>query len=314
MAAAAAVLSGGSGSSDMAVYILRGPSGCGKSTWARAFVKKNPGALVVSRDIIRQAFGMQGKGVLPQGDERLVTKIELDMLRRGIREGRHVVVDNTNLDDRRASVYATEAHLMGVDFMQVNRYESGADWLYVERSDIPTDAVLRQCKSAKKMHPLQARVERIVQVENNSDLPDAYIFDVDGTLADSKGIRSPYDYSKVYRDRPIMAVSNVAAAIDALNVQSPSMPQVIFVSGRKAECRDATENWLWEQLGFMPLLFMRADGDDRHDAQVKYDILRNDILPRFHVLGVFDDRARVVQMWQSAGIRTMDCGQGVSDF
>lgn len=56
------------------------------------------------------------------------------------------------------------------------------------------------------------------------------------------------------------------------------------------------------------------DGDDRHDAQVKYDILRNDILPSFHVLGVVDDRARVVQMWQSAGIRTMDCGQGVSDF
>lgn len=298
----------------MAVFILRGPSGCGKSTWTRAFVKKNPGALVVSRDIIRHAFGMQGKGVLPQEDERLVTKIEMDMLRRAVREDRHVVVDNTNLDDRRASAYATEAHLMGTYFKGVNLYDPAKDDLYISRSDIPTNAVRRQCKSAKKMHPLQARVELIVPVFNNPDLPSAYIFDVDGTLADSKGIRSPYDYSKVYRDRPIMAVSNVAAAIDALNVQSPSMPQVIFVSGRKAECRKDTTQWLREVTGCEPLLFMRADGDDRHDAQVKYDILRNDILPSFHVLGVFDDRARVVQMWQSAGILTLDCGQGVSDF
>lgn len=288
----------------MAVYILRGPSGCGKSTWTRAFVKKNPGALVVSRDIIRQSFGLVGKGVLPQDDERLVTKIEMDMLRRAVREGRHVVVDNTNLDDRRASAYATEAHLMGTYFKEVNLYDPAKDDVYISRSDIPTNAVRRQCKSAKKMHPIQARVERIVPVFNNSDLPSAYIFDVDGTLADSKGIRSPYDYSKVYRDRPIMAVSNVAAA----------MPQVIFVSGRKAECRKDTTQWLREVTGCEPLLFMRADGDDRHDAQVKYDILRNDILPSFHVLGVFDDRARVVQMWQSAGILTLDCGQGVSDF
>ena len=298
----------------MAVFILRGPSGCGKSTWTQTFLMAHPGTVVVSRDIIRQAFGMQGKGVLPTEDERLVTKIEMDMLRRAIREDRHVVVDNTNLDDRRASAYATEAHLMGTYFGEVNLYDPAKDDVYISRSDIPTNAVRRQCKAAKKMRPLQARVERIVPVGNNPDLPDAYIFDVDGTLADSKGIRSPYDYSKVYDDRPIIAVCRVAAAIDSLNVQSPSMPQVIFVSGRKAECRKDTTKWLRDYTGCEPLLFMRADGDDRHDAQVKYDILRRDILPRFHVLGVFDDRQRVVQMWQSAGIRAMDCGQGVSDF
>lgn len=298
----------------MTVYILRGPSGSGKSTWTQKFREEYPGTVAVSRDIIRHAFGMQGKGVLPTEDERLVTKIEMDMLRRAVREGRHVVVDNTNLDDRRASAYATEAHLMGTCFNEINLYDPAEDDVYISRSDIPTNAVRRQCKSAKKMHPLQARVGRIVPVENNSDFPDAYIFDVDGTLADSTGLRSPYDYSKVSDDRPIMAVSNVAAAIDALNVQSPSMPQVIFVSGRKAECRKDTTQWLREFTGCYPLLFMRADGDDRHDAEVKYDILRRDILPSFHVLGVFDDRQRVVQMWQSAGLRTFDVGQGVSDF
>ena len=298
----------------MAVFILRGPSGCGKSTWTQTFRKAYPGTVVVSRDIIRQAFGMQGKGVLPQGDERMVTKIEMDMLRRAVREDRHVVVDNTNLDDQRASAYATEAHLMGTYFGEVNLYDPAKDDVYISRSDIPTNAVRRQCKSAKKMHPLQARVDRIVPVGNNPDLPDAYIFDVDGTLADSKGIRSPYDYSKVEDDRPIDSVANVAKALHWVFESGTRKRKVIFVSGRKEECRDATENWLWEQLGFEPLLFMRADGDDRHDAQVKYDILRRDILPSFHVLGAFDDRDRVVQMWQSAGIRTIDCGQGVSDF
>ena len=301
----------------MAVFILRGPSGCGKSTWTRAFVKKNPGALVVSRDIIRQSFGLVGKGVLPQDDERLVTKIERDMLRRAVREGRHVVVDNTNLDDRRASAYATEAHLMGTYFKEVNLYDPAKDDLYISRSDIPTNAVRRQCKSAKKMHPLQARVERIVPVFNNRDLPSAYIFDVDGTLADSKGIRSPYDYSKVSEDRLISSVSEVAVSLETqfyINDESETVPSVIFVSGRDEYCRAETEQWLRDNLAFEPELYMREHGDDRHDAQVKYDILRMDILPHFHVLGVFDDRQRVVQMWQSAGLRTFDVGQGVSDF
>lgn len=301
----------------MAVFILRGPSGCGKSTWTQTFLGIHPGTVVVSRDIIRHAFGMQGKGVLPQGDERLVNKIEMDMLRRAVREDRHVVVDNTNLDDRRASAYATEAHLMGTCFEEVNLYDPAKDDVYIQRSDIPTNAVRRQCKSAKKMNPLQARVERIVPVGNNPDLPDAYIFDVDGTLADSKGIRSPYDYSKVSGDRLISSVSEVAVSLQMqfyINDESEAVPRVIFVSGRDEYCRAETEQWLRDNLAFEPELYMREHGDDRHDAQVKYDILRNDILPSFHVLGAFDDRARVVQMWQSAGIRTMDCGQGVSDF
>lgn len=301
----------------MAVFILRGPSGAGKSTWTQTFLMAHPGTVVVSRDIIRHAFGMQGKGVLPQEDERLVTKIEMDMLRRAVREDRHVVVDNTNLDDRRASAYATEAHLMGTCFEEINLYDPAKDDVYISRSDIPTNAVRRQCKSAKKMHPLQARVDRIVPVGNNPDLPDAYIFDVDGTLADSKGIRSPYDYSKVSEDRLISPVSEVAFSLQTqfyINDESETVPSVIFVSGRDEYCRAETEQWLRDNLAFEPELYMREHGDDRHDAQVKYEILRRDILPRFHVLGVVDDRARVVQMWQSAGIRTFDVGQGVSDF
>lgn len=57
---------------------------------------------------------------------------------------------------------------------------------------------------------------------------------------------------------------------------------------------------------------VRTGTQTRCSSEVRH--LRNDILPSFHVLGVFDDRARVVQMWQSAGILTLDCGQGVSDF
>lgn len=287
----------------MTVYIMRGPSGSGKSTYAHK-LRAETGGVIVSRDIIRQSFGMVGKGVL--------TNMEMDMLRRAVREGYDVIVDNTNLDGRHAEKYATEAHILGVEFVEVQRYEEGMDWVYVERSDIPEKAVLRQCKQARKMRPLTARVELIKPVPRGGDIP-AYIFDIDGTLAhiDPDNPRDVYDGSRVSEDRLDTAVSYV---LEGLNTLGGYGLPVIIVSGRKEDYRDATQSWLADSQIKYCELYMRASGDDRHDAQIKYEIYRDKIAPKYKVLGVFDDRARVVAMWQSAGLKTFDVGQNRSDF
>lgn len=48
------------------------------------------------------------------------------------------------------------------------------------------------------------------------------------------------------------------------------------------------------------LIFMRKEGDTRSDDIVKYEILKDKIVPRYYVEAVFDDRNRVVDMWRTA--------------
>lgn len=301
------------------MYIMRGCSGSGKSTRARK-IQAETGGTIVSRDIIRQMLGAEGKTVLDNEGERRVTKIERELIRNALYRGESVIVDNTNLDNRRTASYADLAHLQGVAYKEVQLYEEGVDWVYVERSDIPQDVVLRQCKSARKMKPLEGfiRVPLMTPVEQDESLPPVIVFDIDGTLADSSGLRSPYDYSKVGGDRVIRATSEVALALENrywdLSGVDETVSSVVFVSGRDEECRAETLHWIQSFYHANVELYMRAHGDDRHDAVVKREILERDLIPRYHVLGAFDDRIRVTDFWRSSGIFVFDVNQTREDF
>ena len=59
--------------------------------------------------------------------------------------------------------------------------------------------------------------------------------------------------------------------------------------------------------------YMRRSGDDRHDAVIKREIL-NEIVKTRYVLGVFDDRERVVDGWLTAGLKVFDVGGNVATF
>lgn len=121
--------------------------------------------------------------------------------------------------------------------------------------------------------------------------PQVFLCDIDGTIA-LRGERGPYDFSLVIEDapRPHMA--------DILHALAKSY-KIIYVSGRKQHCRPATEYWLGtHQFPFSDLIFMRADNDDRADSIIKAEILTTQIFPYFTVIGVFDDRSSVVNMWR----------------
>lgn len=128
----------------------------------------------------------------------------------------------------------------------------------------------------------------------------AYLVDIDGTVADhSESGRGHYEYDRVGEDRPIWDTIRVIAALHR------SRFRIIFVSGREASCRSLTENWL---LDYIPCfwhtddfeLYMRSTGDRRPDTIVKRELFDRHIRPRedLRVVGVFDDRNRVVKMWR----------------
>ncbi len=88
--------------------------------------------------------------------------------------------------------------------------------------------------------------------------------------------------------------------------------QVVFVSGRKEQCRRQTLDWLERQeIRYHDSeLFMRADSDNRPDVEVKRDIYKQHIEGRYEVAYVLDDRDAVVAMWRSLGLTVLQVAEG----
>ncbi|CRY79360.1 hypothetical protein SAMN05421776_11740 [Nocardia farcinica] len=134
---------------------------------------------------------------------------------------------------------------------------------------------------------------------------NAYIWDIDGTVAHMTG-RSPYDYSRVGEDAEDVYVRALHWGI------CDGIPDAkhLFVSGRNEECRDVTQHWL-AAMGFrVDALLMRKAGDTRDDAVVKLEIFNEHIRDRYTVLGVFDDRDRVVSMWRRLNLKCFQVQPG----
>ena len=290
------------------VFILRGPSGCGKSTTARA-MQYGRGGVIISRDNIRQMFGATGKTVLDPSTEKKVTQIEQDLIRGALYRGDNVFVDDTNLNAQTAAKWADLAHVNGVKYTEVNLYDPLEDETYLERSDIPEDAVRRQLRTAKKMRPISefVRVPRMTPIVQDETLPPAILCDIDGTIADSTGLRSPYDYSKVAGDRVIEPVAGIVRSLSFPD------PTIVFVSGRSEDSRTQTMDWLRTHIGYHIELHMRKTDDDRHDAVIKREILEK-LSKTYYVIGAIDDRKRVIDMWRASGIHTFDVNQTREDF
>ncbi len=143
----------------------------------------------------------------------------------------------------------------------------------------------------------------------------AYIFDLDGTVADlSHRLHHVKDgnrrwdlfHAEVGNDLPHNDVLEVCYQLTG----KPGQPFAIFCSGRKEVCREATQEWLYKYYPRSFALFMRQDNDNRKDCIVKEELYRKFIEPGFEVLGVFDDRQQVVDMWRSIGLRCYQVAKG----
>lgn len=139
----------------------------------------------------------------------------------------------------------------------------------------------------------------------NESLPKAVIVDIDGTLAFSEGVRSTYDWTKVYLDAPDLFVIDVVRGLKEQGYN------IVITSGREDLCRVQTWEWLYNHLGFEPsVLLMRQAKDMRKDCVVKKEIFFRDIAPKYNVVGVIDDRPQVVMgCWKPLGIQVLMAGR-----
>lgn len=121
--------------------------------------------------------------------------------------------------------------------------------------------------------------------------PKAWIFDIDGTLS-LKGDRNPYEHDKSDKDEPC---ETVRAIYNALIKEY----KIIIFTGRDEKHRELTENWLfWHGFTNYEILLMRTHKDERKDHIIKAEKYISKIEPNYDVIGVLDDRTRVVNMWR----------------
>ena len=133
------------------------------------------------------------------------------------------------------------------------------------------------------------------------------IFDVDGTLADVRGIRhhvlgtgrKNFDafHSESVNVPPHQHVAN-AARVAYLLGHDP-----VVVTARKV--RWARHTGMWLAMHDIPsaAMFMRGDADSRSDVEVKRDILKA-IKKSWNVVAAWDDNPKSIELWESEGIPT----------
>jgi hypothetical protein len=121
-------------------------------------------------------------------------------------------------------------------------------------------------------------------------------------------------YEACYQDTPIYQVINL---IRTLWIKEGE--EVEIWSGRCESVRSKTGYWInthifpYEQ-GDVPKLKMRPIGDSTPDDQLKERWLDEAIAEGKTIDMVFDDRSKVVKMYQRRGIFVFDISQGKGDF
>ena len=301
---------------------LRGYPGSGKSTKAREIANET-GAVVVCRDDLRMMLhGSYFTGVKEREDE--VTIAERSAVTGYLKNGVSVVVDATHLEPSYLRKWAKLAAQYGARFERVDMAVPSIvcitrDKARAERGErsVGEDVIRRMAKR----HPISNWPdiqspptfvpERVVYQHG---LPDAVIFDIDGTLAHLAG-RSPYDYSQVHTDAKDEQVGWLAGELYDLRFVGVH-PKVLIVSGRDDSCRAATEAWLdhhgimYDELHMRPSGAKDGNGNKLPDYLVKYDLFNQNIRNQYNVRMVFDDRDQVVALWRALGLKCLQCQPG----
>jgi phosphoglycolate phosphatase-like HAD superfamily hydrolase len=140
--------------------------------------------------------------------------------------------------------------------------------------------------------------------------PTAYIFDVDGTLANVdpylhlvRGSNRDYD---AFHKASIDALPNIEV-VQMLNNAAADRHAILIVTSRKDKWRGLTSMWLAKNNIRSHALFMRSDEDNRPDYEAKKDML-DKITKLWNVVHAVDDNPNVIKLWEDHNIPTTKIG------
>ena len=139
----------------------------------------------------------------------------------------------------------------------------------------------------------------------DESLPDAVVFDMDGTLCHMNGKRSPFEWDKVLLDEVDPQVRLLT------ELYRDASFKIIIFTARDGVCKDLCAEWLDGYLIDYDALFTRDEGDMRKDYTAKQEMYEKNILGKYNVHCVYDDREQVVlDVWRRNGFKCMQVGNG----
>tara|TARA_Y100001963_G_C6765603_1_gene442001 strand:- start:1069 stop:1536 length:468 start_codon:yes stop_codon:yes gene_type:complete len=122
---------------------------------------------------------------------------------------------------------------------------------------------------------------------------DGIIVDVDGTLADMTGIRTPFEWNKVNEDKPKQTIIDIVKTFRKYHGVD-----IIITTGRDGVCGKKTKQWLYDNEVIFDAFFIRDKDNYEKDSVIKKRIFENEIKDRWNIKFVLDDRNQVVDMWR----------------
>jgi len=145
------------------------------------------------------------------------------------------------------------------------------------------------------------------------------IFDLDGTLAliDDRRVVSTkpngkinwdifFDPKNIDLDKPNLPVIKMAQLLKQQGFR------IVILSGRLKTTKDATTQWLQKFDVPFDVIKMRPDSKDfkfMPDDDLKQGWL-DSLFPNKDIFAVFDDRAKVVDMWRKNGLTCFQVADG----
>lgn len=300
----------------------------------------------IRRDLLKeQDLSNYWKAGMDKFLEEYITKIEHQSLALALSRGESVIIDNTNLNPFYVEQYLTIIRDMGLALTQIevktfeipieeafsriskrdstpmgrevlenqlNRFQRG--WAL-----IPLWQKICQTKTRKKWYFPKFPVE---PYSANKELPPAILCDLDGTLSHRAVLKTPAPHMRSYYD---VVEYNTDTADPFLTpiltafLNTEKSPRIVFLTGRKSATYAETCEFLkrtfpqWEvhkdyDLFTRDEIIDHHEGKDDPDDLVKYRLFNEHIRDKYNVLGVFDDRRKVVALWQTLGLRTANMG------
>lgn len=284
--------------------VMVGESGSGKSTWAKQQVQESRGKTIrISRDDLRMALHGNQNDRNGRKLEDLVIKSQMALAQIANVQGHDIIIDDTSLNPKTRDRWINFAHQYEMNYEE-------------HRMETP----LEKCIENDERRLIGAgRVGRAVIerqfLESGRLSIDPWrpivIVDVDGTLANSDGVRGPYDESMVILDN---AYQNI---IDMVNELYERNRTVLVVSGRHSSCGVDTNIWLRGRKVKFHHLFMRHSWDNRSDVIVKKEILDAllKLVPKEQIELVIDDRPKIIRMWRENGLKVFAArGEDLPEF
>lgn len=282
---------------NLKVKFLIGIPAAGKSTWAKEFVRNNPNWTRINRDDYR--FMTKNSPICEPKIEDMITEMFADATLTALRFKQNVIIDNTNLK----SEYILPLVKLVEEYADVEYqiFDCSVDKA-IERDEarekrVGPEVIKKMYKNYVNLLETfdfkgRKKKDRIFKTDAGWDkkLPNAAIFDIDGTLAHMNGRRGPFDWEKVDVD----ALDPYVARM--VKIHKSYGDTIIILSGRDGSCEALTKEWLdFYEIPY-DFVFMRKPNDFRKDSVIKKEIYKGKVIGRFNIVAIYDDREQVVEM------------------